>query len=612
MTHSFSRRASCRIGWSLLTTFSLVLTLFFPTAIRLQAAKPSEENLVTLKVVLKDESRKVLIQLDPEAAPRHVENFKKLIGEGFYNGQAFHRIIRGFIIQVGDPLSKDPLEKDNWGTGGPGHSIPAEIGLPHNRGSVAMARLHNNNPNKESNGSQFYFCLTPIPQLDKDYTVFGKVIEGMDVLDEMADSLTDSNDNPVRRIEIKTAALGDVGAIGSIAMPNPVAGTKKAIAAIPNPLNMFGGKKDADLSNEPAAYGDQTVPEGELPDVEYASEMTDIDSSPPIDSPEKEGFMSKLNPFNNSKKEQEVSPAPDEDAANEIAVAIDAVTASDTPSQEKEGLLSKVNPFSGEKDYGIPETPDPIPTPELTGPAANAPSEPAAPDDDKEGLLSKMNPFGGKKDYGIPKTPKPIPAPPEASPVADAPSDPAPPAENKGSFLSKMNPFSGKKDHGIPETPDPIPEPVAQLPVTPTPTPTPASVPGTLPDIEYASEMADLKATPPAEEKSGGFFSKLNPFGGKKDKKSGDSTSIDVAKAPSSEPADRDIPAPPPLPSDTSTAPQTTTDDSSSIPAEPLGGLEKISQLNFGTDGDDSTPKRKPKKTEAEKSGFTKFIERLW
>ncbi|MEM7147631.1 MAG: peptidylprolyl isomerase [Verrucomicrobiota bacterium] len=609
MTHSSSRRAPRRFGWSLLLAALTLLACLFHAASPIHAAKAGEENLVTLKVVFKDENRKILIQLDPDAAPQHVANFKKLVGEGFYDGQAFHRIIRGFIIQVGDPLSKDPSQKDSWGTGGPGHSIPSEIGLPHNRGAVAMARLHNNNPNKESNGSQFYFCLTPIPQLDKDYTVFGKVVEGMDVLDAMADSLTDSNDNPVRRIEIKTAAVGDVGAIGSIAMPNPVAGTKKAIAAIPNPLNMFG-KKDADLSNEPAAYGDQTVPEGDLPDVEYAAEMTDLDSSPPADSPEKEGFMSKLNPF--SGKKEEIPPGPDgEPAADTIAAA------ETTTTEDKDGLLKKMNPFSGEKDYGIPETPKPIPAPAEATAVVDAPSDPTPSAEEKQSFLSKMNPFGGSKDHGIPETPKPIPAPPEATAVADAPSDPAPPTENKSSFLSKMNPFGGKKDHGIPETPDPIsaPEPTAPPTPAPTPAPAPASIPNTLPDVEYASQMSDLDSSPPTEKESGGFFSKLNPFGGKKDKKSGDATtadSIDVAAAPTDQPADRNIPAPPPLPTDDQSAPPADPATNSDIPSEPLGGLEKISQLNFGTDGDGSAPKRKPKKTEAEKGGFTKFIERLW
>jgi len=118
----------------------------------------------------------IVFKFYPEAAPQHVANFKKLARDGFYNGLTFHRVVPGFVIQGGDPAGN--------GTGGPGYKIPAEIKMKHTDGAVAAART--NNPKKESSGSQFYICLGPQPHLDGEYTVFGQVIEGMDVVRNIA------------------------------------------------------------------------------------------------------------------------------------------------------------------------------------------------------------------------------------------------------------------------------------------------------------------------------------------------------------------------------------------------------------------------------------------
>ncbi|HBY98273.1 MAG TPA: peptidylprolyl isomerase [Chloroflexi bacterium] len=128
----------------------------------------------------------IVLELYPKAAPQTVNNFVFLARNGFYNGLTFHRVEPGFVIQGGDPKGD--------GTGGPGYTLPAEIELPHVEGAVAMARLSDQvNPERRSSGSQFYITLAPAHQLDGAYTVFGQVVEGMDVVKAIAigDTITD-------------------------------------------------------------------------------------------------------------------------------------------------------------------------------------------------------------------------------------------------------------------------------------------------------------------------------------------------------------------------------------------------------------------------------------
>lgn len=134
----------------------------------------------------------------PDKAPGHVKNFKDLAQKGFYNGTAFHRVIPGFMIQGGDPNSKSP-DKSSHGTGGPGYTIKAEFNdISHNRGILSMARSQD----VDSAGSQFYIVVKDSHFLDGQYTVFGEVINGMDVADKIVNSPRDSNDNPDERIEM--------------------------------------------------------------------------------------------------------------------------------------------------------------------------------------------------------------------------------------------------------------------------------------------------------------------------------------------------------------------------------------------------------------------------
>ena len=139
--------------------------------------------------------------------PKHRENFAKLALSGYYDGLLFHRVINGFMIQGGDPLTKDPANGDRFGTGGPGYTVPAEI-LPqyrHKKGALAAARRGDAaNPMKESSGSQFYIVQDEktCAQLDGQYTVFGETIEGLDVIDKIAAVETDLRDRPVGQVKI--------------------------------------------------------------------------------------------------------------------------------------------------------------------------------------------------------------------------------------------------------------------------------------------------------------------------------------------------------------------------------------------------------------------------
>ena len=140
--------------------------------------------------------------------PKHRDNFEKLVSEGFYNGVLFHRVIDGFMIQTGDPLTKDPSKADLYGTGGPGYTIPAEFvqGLTHKKGALAAARRGDAaNPKKESSGSQFYIVQNAesCAPLDGEYTVFGETISGLDVIDSIAAVQTDRRDRPTTDIRIK-------------------------------------------------------------------------------------------------------------------------------------------------------------------------------------------------------------------------------------------------------------------------------------------------------------------------------------------------------------------------------------------------------------------------
>lgn len=139
--------------------------------------------------------------------PKHRENFAKLAFSKFYDGILFHRVIDGFMIQTGDPLTKDAANAPRYGTGGPGYNVPAEF-VPeytHKKGALAAARRGDTvNPLKESSGSQFYIVQDPMAcaSLDGDYTVFGETVEGLDVIDKIAAVETNQRDCPLKDVKI--------------------------------------------------------------------------------------------------------------------------------------------------------------------------------------------------------------------------------------------------------------------------------------------------------------------------------------------------------------------------------------------------------------------------
>ena len=151
----------------------------------------------------------MVIRLWPDVAPKTVENFKKLAGEGFYDGTAFHRIVKGFMIQGGDPLTKDASKEAYWGTGGPSTKLKAEFNdRPHVRGVLSMAR----SSHPDSAGSQFFVCLADARFLDKQYTAFGKVIKGDDVLGKIGDTPTAMSNGgekskPTKRIGVESVKV---------------------------------------------------------------------------------------------------------------------------------------------------------------------------------------------------------------------------------------------------------------------------------------------------------------------------------------------------------------------------------------------------------------------
>jgi peptidyl-prolyl cis-trans isomerase B (cyclophilin B) len=175
--------------------------------VRSEEKKPVDSNANEVAVIKTSEGEMV-VQFWSDAAPKTVENFKKLARSGFYDGTIFHRIVKGFMIQGGDPLSKDPKKESSYGTGGPGYKIRAEFNdHQHARGVISMAR----EMDPDSAGSQFFICLAPVPRLDHQYTTFGKLIKGDDVLEKIGDTpvtfANSENSKPIKRVVIESIKI---------------------------------------------------------------------------------------------------------------------------------------------------------------------------------------------------------------------------------------------------------------------------------------------------------------------------------------------------------------------------------------------------------------------
>ncbi len=165
-------------------------------------------NTAVMTVDINGTRRKIIIELRPDLAPATVANFKKLVNTGFYNGLAWHRAIRGYLVQTGDPATKSDDKRNEWGLADVGYKLKPEIKGNHEKGSLAMARPGAvDAPDKQSSGSQFYITLRSASKLDGHYTVFGYVTQGLDALEAISGMTVDTNDCPTKRFEVKNIRL---------------------------------------------------------------------------------------------------------------------------------------------------------------------------------------------------------------------------------------------------------------------------------------------------------------------------------------------------------------------------------------------------------------------
>ena len=193
---------------------SLVLGLHLAWAEDTNKEQPKAENPASKQenktvnvnevAVIKTSEGEMVVEFWSDVAPKTVENFKTLAKKGFYDGTCFHRVIKGFMIQGGDPLTKDASKEQAWGTGGPGYQVKAEFNdRHHDRGVLSMARSQN----PDSAGSQFFICHGAPRFLDKQYTAFGKLIKGDDVLEKIATTPTHPQDRPDKRMGVESIKI---------------------------------------------------------------------------------------------------------------------------------------------------------------------------------------------------------------------------------------------------------------------------------------------------------------------------------------------------------------------------------------------------------------------
>lgn len=163
------------------------------------------KKMAVTKAVIETKFGSITLRFFPDVAPGHVKNFLELARKGFYDGTTFHRVIQGFMIQGGDPLSKDKT-KPATGVGMPGYRIKAEFNTrKHKRGTLSMARM--SMPDTATAGSQFFICVADVPALDGQYTVFGEVVAGMAVVDKIVAAQQPGTERPRERVEMRIKVI---------------------------------------------------------------------------------------------------------------------------------------------------------------------------------------------------------------------------------------------------------------------------------------------------------------------------------------------------------------------------------------------------------------------
>src|SRR6059058_3630441 len=184
----------------------LLSAVVFAAEEKKEASPMSTSNEVA---VIKTSEGEMVVQFWTDAAPNTIENFKKLARQGFYDGTIFHRIVKDFMVQGGDPNSKDPAKENIYGQGGPDYKVKAEFNdHPHDRGVISMAR----SADPDSAGSQFFICLAPVHRLDHQYTTFGKLIKGEDVLEKIGNTPVERNaqgepSKPTKRVVLESIKI---------------------------------------------------------------------------------------------------------------------------------------------------------------------------------------------------------------------------------------------------------------------------------------------------------------------------------------------------------------------------------------------------------------------
>ena len=199
------------MDFKLLIAISILIPSFIGSAAAQSMAEQqdfTQDEIIEMAnkaVVIVTQSGTFTIELFPEVAPNHVYHFLKLIESGYYDGTVFHRIIPGFMIQGGDPNTKNS-DKSSWGQGGPGYNLKAEFNSrSHLRGIVSMAR----STDPDSAGSQFFIVTSDSTFLDKQYTVFGEVIDGMEVADKIVNLPRDGNDCPEQEAKMLEVTISE-------------------------------------------------------------------------------------------------------------------------------------------------------------------------------------------------------------------------------------------------------------------------------------------------------------------------------------------------------------------------------------------------------------------